>query len=95
MDGLLMVGRRAVVGTGCITWSPLACGILTGKYEDGVPIYSRAALKVHASGEGYVEFYATPNPFPLNKIGLNQGTRIGRGYMFVMYFCHTQSVSFD
>ncbi|KAK2160107.1 hypothetical protein LSH36_140g04005 [Paralvinella palmiformis] len=33
------------IGTGCMTWSPLACGILTGKYEDGVPIYSRAALK--------------------------------------------------
>ena len=27
-------------------WSPLASGILTGKYDDGVPIYSRAALKV-------------------------------------------------
>ncbi len=29
-----------------MTWSPLACGFLTGKYDDGVPIYSRAALKV-------------------------------------------------
>ena len=35
-----------VTGTGCMTWSPLACGVITGKYEDGVPIYSRAALKV-------------------------------------------------
>jgi potassium voltage-gated channel Shaker-related subfamily A beta protein 2 len=33
-------------GVGTITWSPLAGGILTGKYDDGVPIYSRAALKV-------------------------------------------------
>ncbi|KAK6177597.1 hypothetical protein SNE40_015667 [Patella caerulea] len=33
------------IGIGTITWSPLACGILSGKYEDGVPIYSRAALK--------------------------------------------------
>ncbi|XP_012942097.1 voltage-gated potassium channel subunit beta-2 [Aplysia californica] len=33
------------IGIGTITWSPLACGILTGKYDDGIPIYSRAALK--------------------------------------------------
>ncbi|CAG2255360.1 KCNAB2 [Mytilus edulis] len=33
------------IGVGTITWSPLAGGILTGKYDDGVPIYSRAALK--------------------------------------------------
>ncbi|ESO91177.1 hypothetical protein LOTGIDRAFT_153606 [Lottia gigantea] len=33
------------IGIGTITWSPLACGILSGKYEDGVPIYSRAACK--------------------------------------------------
>ena len=29
-----------------MTWSPLACGLLTGKYEDGIPLHSRAALKV-------------------------------------------------
>jgi aryl-alcohol dehydrogenase-like predicted oxidoreductase len=29
-----------------MTWSPLACGLLTGKYDDGVPLRSRAALKV-------------------------------------------------
>ncbi|XP_013408356.1 voltage-gated potassium channel subunit beta-2-like, partial [Lingula anatina] len=33
------------IGIGTMTWSPLACGILTGKYDDGVPIYSRAATK--------------------------------------------------
>ncbi|XP_033763549.1 voltage-gated potassium channel subunit beta-2-like isoform X3 [Pecten maximus] len=33
------------IGIGTITWSPLAGGVLTGKYDDGVPIYSRAALK--------------------------------------------------
>ncbi|XP_006811114.2 voltage-gated potassium channel subunit beta-2-like [Saccoglossus kowalevskii] len=33
------------IGLGTITWSPLACGILTGKYDDNVPFYSRAALK--------------------------------------------------
>lgn len=34
-------------GIGTMTWSPLAGGILSGKYDDGVPIYSRAALKVY------------------------------------------------
>ncbi|KAL3861013.1 hypothetical protein ACJMK2_007106 [Sinanodonta woodiana] len=33
------------IGIGTIIWSPLASGILTGKYDDGVPIHSRAALK--------------------------------------------------
>ncbi|CAM9099287.1 unnamed protein product [Lampetra planeri] len=30
---------------GAMTWSPLACGLLTGKYNDGVPESSRAAMK--------------------------------------------------
>lgn len=33
------------VGLGTTIWSPLASGILTGKYNDGVPENSRAALK--------------------------------------------------
>jgi voltage-dependent potassium channel beta subunit len=32
-------------GIGATTWSPLASGLLTGKYADGVPADSRAALK--------------------------------------------------
>uniref|UniRef100_A0AAR2JCV5 NADP-dependent oxidoreductase domain-containing protein n=1 Tax=Pygocentrus nattereri TaxID=42514 RepID=A0AAR2JCV5_PYGNA len=33
------------IGVGVMTWSPLACGLITGKYCDGVPDTSRAALK--------------------------------------------------
>jgi voltage-dependent potassium channel beta subunit len=33
------------IGLGLTTWSPLASGLLTGKYNDGVPKGSRAALK--------------------------------------------------
>lgn len=33
-------------GVGAMTWSPLACGIISGKYDSGVPPYSRASLKV-------------------------------------------------
>jgi voltage-dependent potassium channel beta subunit len=32
------------IGLGLTTWSPLASGLLTGKYRDGVPSGSRAAL---------------------------------------------------
>ena len=32
------------IGLGLTTWSPLASGLLTGKYLDGVPAGSRAAL---------------------------------------------------
>jgi voltage-dependent potassium channel beta subunit len=33
------------VGLGLTTWSPLASGLLTGKYKEGVPEGSRGALK--------------------------------------------------
>ena len=33
------------IGIGTTVWSPLASGLLTGKYNDGVPSGSRAALK--------------------------------------------------
>ena len=33
------------IGLGTTTWSPLASGLLTGKYKDGIPADSRGALK--------------------------------------------------
>uniref|UniRef100_A0A9J8CU26 Voltage-gated potassium channel subunit beta-1 n=2 Tax=Cyprinus carpio TaxID=7962 RepID=A0A9J8CU26_CYPCA len=33
------------IGVGAMTWSPLACGIISGKYDSGVPPFSRASLK--------------------------------------------------
>uniref|UniRef100_A0A8B9G1X1 Potassium voltage-gated channel subfamily A member regulatory beta subunit 1 n=1 Tax=Amazona collaria TaxID=241587 RepID=A0A8B9G1X1_9PSIT len=35
------------IGVGAMTWSPLACGIISGKYGSGVPESSRAALKCY------------------------------------------------
>lgn len=35
-------------GIGAMTWSPLACGIISGKYTSGIPPCSRASLKVDA-----------------------------------------------
>ena len=37
------------IGLGLTTWSPLASGLLTGKYRNGVPAGSRAALKGYES----------------------------------------------
>lgn len=39
------------IGLGLTTWSPLASGILTGKYVDGIPEGSRAAL----TGYGWLQ----------------------------------------
>jgi voltage-dependent potassium channel beta subunit len=36
------------IGLGLTTWSPLASGLLTGKYQDGIPAGSRAALPGYA-----------------------------------------------
>lgn len=47
-----------------MTWSPLACGIVSGKYDSGIPPYSRASLKVKE------------RPAP----GLGEGTGRGRAF---------------
>ncbi len=38
-----LLGTLAEVGAGCIAFSPLAQGLLTGKYADGIPAGSRAS----------------------------------------------------
>ncbi|KAJ1088116.1 hypothetical protein NDU88_001275 [Pleurodeles waltl] len=35
------------IGVGAMTWSPLACGIISGKYANGVPESARASLKCY------------------------------------------------
>ncbi|CAG6005573.1 unnamed protein product [Menidia menidia] len=40
------IGKYALMHwVGAMTWSPLACGIITGKYENGIPESSRASMK--------------------------------------------------
>ena len=48
------VGLYQEIGLGLTTWSPLASGLLTGKYRDGVPDGSRAALPGYAWLRTYV-----------------------------------------
>ncbi|CAL8281691.1 unnamed protein product [Lota lota] len=33
------------IGVGVVSWSPLACGIITGKYDNDIPETSRASMK--------------------------------------------------
>jgi aryl-alcohol dehydrogenase-like predicted oxidoreductase len=42
------------IGLGLTTWSPLASGLLTGKYLDGVPEGSRATLPGYGWLKGYL-----------------------------------------
>uniref|UniRef100_A0A7N8WKV4 Voltage-gated potassium channel subunit beta-3-like n=1 Tax=Mastacembelus armatus TaxID=205130 RepID=A0A7N8WKV4_9TELE len=44
------------IGVGAVTWSPLACGLLTGKYNEGVPESSRAGTQISGAcyrGDGH------------------------------------------
>ncbi|KAI5611339.1 voltage-gated potassium channel subunit beta-1 [Silurus asotus] len=43
--GHIQMDRDGDHGVGAMTWSPLACGIITGKYENGIPESSRASMK--------------------------------------------------
>ncbi len=52
------------IGLGLTTWSPLAGGILTGKYADGVPEGSRATLRGH---DGLVKL-AEESAAPVKKL---------------------------
>lgn len=44
-----------------MTWSPLACGLITGKYSEGVPDCSRAAMKVRDQASGSSVFKVEPS----------------------------------
>mgnify|MGYP006272580411 CR=1 FL=1 len=43
------------IGLGTTTWSPLASGLLTGKYNDGIPEGSRLALEGYEFLHGLIE----------------------------------------
>jgi len=47
-------GLYDTIGIGLTTWSPLASGLLSGKYVDGVPENSRAMLPGYEWLRGYV-----------------------------------------
>jgi voltage-dependent potassium channel beta subunit len=61
-------------GYGSTTWSPLASGLLTGKYNNGIPAGSRATLE----GYEWLHKYLT-NPESLAKVKALQSLAAGLG----------------
>lgn len=41
------------LGVGSVTWSPLACGLITSKYDGRAPDTCRATIKVRSGGSGW------------------------------------------
>ncbi|GBD89613.1 L-glyceraldehyde 3-phosphate reductase [bacterium BMS3Abin04] len=66
-------------GLGTTTWSPLASGVLTGKYNDGIPEKSRLSLEDYQwlkdrifSGEGIQKIEKVKKLVPIaNEIGMS------------------------
>ncbi len=69
-------------GLGTTTWSPLASGILTGKYNDGIPENSRLSLENYQwlkdrifSGEGIHKIEKVKKLVPIaNEIGMSMAS---------------------
>ena len=74
-DGLLDVLQQE--GLGCIAFSPLAQGLLTAKYLDGIPQSSRAAQEGSFSGNLLTEANLA-NVRALNQIALTRGQSLAQ-----------------
>jgi len=73
--GLLdVLGRE---GVGCIAFSPLAQGVLTGKYLDGVPTGSRASLNGSLSA-GQIAPQTLAHVRVLNEIAGSRGQTLAQ-----------------
>lgn len=45
-----------LLGVGSVTWSPLACGLITSKYDGRVPDTCRTTIKVRSRGSGWQDW---------------------------------------
>jgi L-glyceraldehyde 3-phosphate reductase len=75
-DGLLDV--LADVGAGCIAFSPLAQGMLTAKYLDGIPPDSRAADRDGSLSQGWLSEYNIERLRALNAIAERRGQSLAQ-----------------
>lgn len=64
-----------------MTWSPLACGIISGKYDGRVPPYSRASLKV-----GKPPSLVFLSPTMITGVTVNCPLLV-EGCLFIVCFC--------
>jgi L-glyceraldehyde 3-phosphate reductase len=75
-DDLLDV--LADVGAGCIAFSPLAQGMLTAKYLDGIPPDSRAAERDGSLSQGWLSEYNIERLRALNAIAERRGQSLAQ-----------------
>jgi L-glyceraldehyde 3-phosphate reductase len=73
-DGLLdLLGKK---GVGCIPFSPLAQGLLTDKYLNGIPADSRVATSGVFLNEGHITPERLEQVNKLNKIAQQRGQKL-------------------
>ena len=65
-------------GMGCIVFSPLAQGLLTDRYLDGVPADSRAARDGSSLLEGHLDEDVLAHVRALNRIAQQRGQRLAQ-----------------
>ena len=65
-------------GMGCIVFSPLAQGLLTDRYLDGVPADSRAAREGSSLLEGHLDEDVLAHVRSLNRIAEQRGQRLAQ-----------------
>jgi L-glyceraldehyde 3-phosphate reductase len=75
-NGLLEVLEKQ--GAGCIAFSPLAQGMLTDKYLNGIPEGSRAARALTSLNPEQVSSTNIENARKLNEIALNRGQSLAQ-----------------
>lgn len=75
-DGLLDILEEA--GVGCIAFSPLGKGILTGRYLDGIPGDSRAASQSHFLRSEDITDELMSKVRRLNEIAQNRGQNLAQ-----------------
>ena len=65
-------------GMGCIVFSPLAQGLLTDRYLDGVPADSRAARDSSSIGESHLDDAKLQHVRALNEIAQQRGQKLAQ-----------------
>lgn len=73
-----LLDELEVQGMGCIVFSPLAQGLLTDRYLDGVPADSRAAREGSSIGSDHLEESTLTHVRRLNEIAQERGQKLAQ-----------------
>lgn len=88
-EGLLTVLDEC--GTGCIVFSPLAQGVLTGKYSRGIPADSRASQDPRYLNEQRLATFPLEKVAQLQKIAEERGQTLAQ--MALAWVLHTPGIT--